>query len=87
MNLVSIFREISSLIGWIGTAAYLIAYLLLSMGKLRADRKIYHLLNILGAIGLTYNAIALKDYPNIIVNIAWAVIGIWAIWRILRQQH
>jgi len=74
------------LLGWIGTVSYLVAYLLLSMGRLRADKKLYHLLNILGAIGLTYNAIALKDFPNVVVNIAWAAIALWAVWLILRRQ-
>ncbi|HVV07049.1 MAG TPA: hypothetical protein VHC96_22630 [Puia sp.] len=75
-----------SLLGWIGTASYLVAYLLLSMGRLRADKKLYHLLNILGAIGLTYNAVALHDFPNVVVNIAWAAIAVWAIWLILRRE-
>jgi len=76
-----------SLLGWIGTVSYLVAYLLLSMGRLRADKKLYHLLNILGAIGLTYNAVALRDFPNVVVNIAWAAIAVWAIWLILRRRQ
>jgi|KBSMisStaDraftv2_1062788.scaffolds.fasta_scaffold598675_2 hypothetical protein len=76
-----------SLFGWIGTASYLVAYLLLSMGKLRADKKLYHLLNILGAIGLTYNAVSLRDFPNVVVNIVWALIALWAVWFILRRQN
>ncbi|HVU57576.1 MAG TPA: hypothetical protein VHD83_21080 [Puia sp.] len=75
-----------SLLGWIGTISYLVAYLLLSMGRLRADRKLYHVLNILGAAGLTYNAVALKDFPNVVVNIAWAAIALWAIWLVFRRQ-
>ncbi|HEY4205383.1 MAG TPA: hypothetical protein VGM31_01170 [Puia sp.] len=77
---------IPAILGWIGTIAYLAAYLLLSMGRLRADQKLYHLLNILGAAGLTYNALSLRDFPNVVVNIAWAAIAIWAISLILRRQ-
>ena len=65
----------SDLIGWLGTLAYIIAYLLLSIGKLKAEQKTYHLLNILGALGLIVNAIHLNDYPNIIVNAVWFAIG------------
>jgi hypothetical protein len=75
-----------SLLGWIGTASYLVAYFLLSVGKLRADRKLYHVLNILGGVGLTYNAIVLDDVPNVVVNIAWAAIAAWAIWLIFRRR-
>lgn len=76
----------SAILGWIGTVAYLVAYFLLSIGKLRADRKLYHVLNILGGVGLTYNAFALHDIPNVVVNIAWAAIAAWAIWLILRRR-
>ena len=89
MNLATFFHSkgVSSLLGWIGTLAYLIAYLLLSTGKLKADKKLYHVLNIMGAIGLTYNAVMLDDYPNVIVNIAWAAIACWAILLILRRRQ
>ena len=89
MNLATFFHSkgVSSLLGWIGTLAYLIAYLLVSTGKLKADKKLYHVLNIMGAIGLTYNAVMLNDYPNVIVNIAWAVIACWAILLILRRKQ
>lgn len=89
MNLATFFHSkgAASLFGWIGTFAYLVAYLLLSTGKLRADKKIYHVLNILGAIGLTYNALVLNDYPNVMVNIAWAVIACSAILLIQRRRQ
>jgi len=79
-------RELSSAFGWIGTFSYLIAYLLLSINKLKSSQKIYHLLNIVGAAGLTYNALVLNDYPNVIVNIAWATIALIAILVIVRKK-
>ncbi len=85
VTLLFLNKGLSSFFGWMGTIAYLMAYLLLSTGKLKADKKLYHLLNILGAIGLTYNAVRLNDYPNVIVNIAWAIIAFWAIWLIRRR--
>ena len=77
---------VSSLAGWGGTISYLVAYFLLSINKLKAGRTLYHVLNIGGAAGLTYNALMLKDYPNIIVNLAWALIAGWAIFRIQAQK-
>jgi hypothetical protein len=76
----------SDLIGWLGTLAYIVAYLLLSVGKLKAEQKTYHLLNILGALGLIVNAIHLKDYPNIIVNTVWFAIGSIAIIFIIKKK-
>jgi hypothetical protein len=79
-------RELSTAFGWVGTISYLIAYLLLSINKLKSTQKIYHLLNIVGATGLTYNALVLNDYPNVIVNIVWATIALIAIVVIVRRK-
>ena len=86
MNIILLFlsKGLSTSLGWIGTFSYLLAYFLLSIKKLRSDEKLYHALNIIGAIGLTYNAIFLNDYPNVIVNIVWAIIALAAIFLIAR---
>ena len=88
MNIVLLFlnKGLATSLGWIGTFLYLLAYLLLSIKKLRADHRLYHLLNIFGAIGLTYNALSLDDYPNVIVNIVWAIIALSAILLIGRRK-
>ncbi|MDR3712737.1 MAG: hypothetical protein P4L51_07975 [Puia sp.] len=84
---LSIGMGFPSLSGWAGTISYLSAYLLLSMNRLKADQRLYHVLNILGAIGLTYNAVFLNDFPNIIVNVVWGVIACWAIFAIARRKQ
>lgn len=78
--------DFSNWIGWVGTLAYIVAYLLLSIGKLKAKQKTYHLLNILGALGLIVNAIRLNDYPNIIVNAVWFLIGFMALIFIIKKR-
>ena len=89
MNIVLLFlnKGLATSLGWIGTFLYLLAYLPLSIKKLRADNRLYHLLNIFGAIGLTYNAVSLNDYPNVIVNIVWAIIALSAILLIGRRKQ
>ncbi len=77
---------ISSIMGWLGTIAYLLAYLLLSINKLHPDKKLYHALNILGALGLIFHAIQMKDYPNLFVNIVWCIIALLAIFLILKKS-
>ena len=72
------------IIGWIGAFLFIIAYLLLSLGKLKADGIIYHLMNVLGAICLIINALALEDEPGFFVNFIWMLIGLFAIAGILR---
>jgi hypothetical protein len=86
-TMLSITALFPSLAGWAGTLSYLAAYFLLSINKLKANQAIYHVLNIVGAVGLTYNALVLKDYPNIIVNVCWAIIGGWAIYAIQQGRR
>lgn len=74
------------MLGWVGSFAYLLAYLLLSLNKLKSSQKAYHILNIIGALGLTVNAVFIQDYPNVLVNIVWGVIAIMAIWLIVRKK-
>jgi hypothetical protein len=86
-TLLFIAKDIYSIVGWTGSIAYLLGYLLLTMKKLKPDSKAYHALNIAGAIGLTVNAILLQDFPNILVNAAWGVIAIVAIWSLVRRKQ
>ncbi len=71
--------NIYPLLGWTGTLSYLMAYFLLSINKIKSNQLIYHTLNILGAIGLTANAVYYADLPNVVVNIAWGVIALMSI--------
>ncbi len=85
--LFSIGKTLPIVSGWTGTVSYLAAYLLLSMNKLKADHRLYHAMNIIGAAGLTYNAVALNDFPNIIVNVICGIIAFWAISSIARGKR
>ncbi len=85
--LLSSAHLLSSILGWVGSIAYLLAYILLSIGKLRSDQKAYHLLNVIGAVGLTYHAFLLSDFPNVVVNIAWAIVALGSIVFILQKKR
>ncbi len=67
------------IIGWIGAVMYIVAYLLLTLGKLKSDSFLYHLMNVLGALGLIANAFHFNDYPNVVTNLLWLGIGAFAI--------
>lgn len=66
-------------IGWIGSFFYIIAYFLLSIKKLKADKPLYQILNILGGACLIVNSLHQQDYPSIFTNAVWAMIGVFAI--------
>ncbi|OQP54364.1 hypothetical protein A4H97_22615 [Niastella yeongjuensis] len=74
------------MIGWIGSIAYVIAYLLLSLNKISSGKKLYHILNIIGAIGLIFNACYLNDYPNLAINIIWGIIAFIAMYGIRKTR-
>jgi hypothetical protein len=80
-------RDIAALLGWVGAAACLVAYLLLSLKKLKAHGLLYPILNVIGGIGLTYSAIFSDDYPNIIINILWATIALTSFFLNAKKEH
>lgn len=86
MNLLSINPLIYQTIGWIGTIAYLLGYFLLTTNKLKANQIRYHVLNIIGSIGLTANAVYYTDLPNVVVNVVWGIIAAGAIYVLLRKR-
>ncbi|MCL6217690.1 CBU_0592 family membrane protein [Zunongwangia pacifica] len=76
-----------SFIGWFGAIIFIIAYFLLSAGYLSAQKPTYHVLNVIGGLCLVINAVTLNDFPNILVNIVWALIALFAIYRITKDRR
>lgn len=62
-------------LGWAGAAALLLAYALLSAGKLAPSRT-YHLINIAGSVGLGANSLFHGAFPGVLVNSVWLLIGV-----------
>jgi hypothetical protein len=66
-------------IGWLGAAALLVAYAMVSSKKLEPDSPLYQLLNIIGSLFLVANTIFYRAYPSSFVNVIWAGIAIFSI--------
>jgi hypothetical protein len=66
-------------IGWMGAAALLVAYAMISSKKLEADSTGYQLLNIIGSLFLVANTIFYRAYPSSFVNVIWAGIAVFSI--------
>jgi hypothetical protein len=66
-------------IGWIGAAALLVAYAMVSHKKLQGDSGTYQALNISGSVLLAANTIFYGSYPSTFVNLIWAAIAIFSI--------
>jgi len=83
MSLGEILIEIA---GWTGAALILLAYLLLSMGRLTGQSALYQGMNLVGAGGFVVNGWWHGALPSASLNVVWALIASWALWRVLRRR-
>jgi hypothetical protein len=75
------------IVGWAGAALILLAYLLLSAGKLTGQSLTYQAMNVLGAAGFIVNGWWHRALPSAVLNILWLGIGVFASWRILKRKE
>ena len=67
------------LAGWAGAAALLLAYGLVSSGRLSGRSSGFQLLNLAGAVGLLANGVWHGAWPSAALNAVWIVIGVCAL--------
>lgn len=72
------------IIGWIGAVMILLAYLLLSAGRIAAKSMLYQGLNLFGAIAFVVNSGWNGAIPSAALNVIWAAIALFALLRIAR---
>ena len=70
-----------TLIGFIGVALMMIAYIGLTMGRLSAERPALHWLNLFGALGVIYSLLFEWNLPAFAIECAWAAISLWGLWK------
>lgn len=63
--------------GWIGAGLILLAYALVSSGRIQARSVSFQLMNLLGAAGFVLNSGFHGAWPSAILNVIW--IGIAAV--------
>jgi hypothetical protein len=65
-----------------GASFILLAYLLLSMGRLTGRSALYQGLNVVGAAGFIINGWYHGALPSAALNVIWMLIGGVSLWRI-----
>jgi len=70
---------IYEIIGWGGTGAILLAYLLVSTGKILSNSRKYQLLNLFGAIGIIINSGIHGATPSVGLNVVWLLIALYGL--------
>ena len=70
---------------WIGIVAgvfFVLGFGGLNFGLLKSTSPIYQTLNFLGALGFTYTAIKPFNPGLFILEIIWAVVALYGLWKI-----
>lgn len=74
-------------IGFVGVGLVLIAYALMTAGKLRANAPLYQWLNVSGTAGILLSLLGQWNLPAFLTNVAWISIGIASLIRIYRRRR
>lgn len=70
------------IVGWAGALMILVAYLLLTAGRLAARSIAYQALNLVGALAFVLNSGWNGAIPSATLNVVWAGIALFALVRI-----
>jgi len=73
-------------VGWGGAVLILLAYLLLSAGKMTGQSLVYQGMNVVGAAGFVVNGWWHGAIPSATLNVLWLMIGLFASIRILKRR-
>jgi hypothetical protein len=76
-------NRLAEIAGWYGTAAIVLAYILVSFNFLSAGGGAYQLLNLTGALGIIVISVVKKVRQSTILNIFWAGIAALALIRLI----
>ena len=74
------------IIGWAGAVTMLVAYMLLTTGRLAADSALYQWLNVLASVGLVLNGAWNGAYPSVFLNVVWMGIGLYGLSHAVRRR-
>lgn len=72
-------KSLVEIVGWLAAAMLLIAYLLLTSGRISAKSGLYQWMNVIGGAGLIVNSGWNGAYPSVFLNGVWVLIGIYGV--------
>ena len=75
---------IAASLGWVGTIGTIMAYVLMSNGKLVSTSKRYAAMNVVGGLLAGASATAYAAWPSVVSNLVWASIGAWSLVSAIR---
>jgi hypothetical protein len=69
------------IVGWAAAVLMLLAYWLLTSGRVRSLSPVYQWLNVLAGAGLIINSGWNGAYPSAALNLIWMSIGLYGLFR------
>ena len=75
----------ANIVGLIGVGAIVLAYGLLTAGKVSAEQLSYHLVNLLGAVLILLSLLVHFNLASFVIEIVWIAISLYGIWRVMRR--
>lgn len=82
---MTIERVLIEVAGWTGAGLILVAYLLLSTGRVTGQSRLYQWMNVVGAACFIVNSGWNGAIPSAALNVVWLLIGGVTLWRIARK--
>lgn len=73
------------IVGWIGAVLVVVAYLLVSSGKVKGDSRLYQFMNLFGAVGVAVNAAYQDAWPSFGIQVVWFAIAVVALVKATRR--
>lgn len=75
------------ILGTVGVAVIILAYVLLQIEKLRSDELLYSLLNAVGAALILISLYYAFNFPSFVVEFFWLVISLFGIGKFLMKRR
>lgn len=73
-------------IGWAGALLILLAYVLVTLGRLTGRSLLFQVMNLLGAAGIAVNGWWHGALPSATLNIVWMLFAAGALWTLWKRK-
>jgi len=73
-------------VGWTGALLILLAYVLVTMGRLTGQSLAFQWMNLFGAAGFIVNGWWHRALPSTALNVVWMLIAGVALWRLWKRK-
>jgi hypothetical protein len=73
-------------VGWTGALLILLAYVLVTVGRLTGQSLAFQWMNLLGAAGFIVNGWWHRALPSASLNVIWMLIAAVALWRLWKKR-